>query len=314
MDTSTLIPANFQLFDTNTSTFIPLTNPVYSNTNMTVTFTPATPLNPQSIYEIIIPTPANVTNTCGVPLVSGGIISTFTTITPIVFITTGTYTGNFGGVSGADVICQTEAYASGTIIPHGLTFKAILVTSGRYPCSSQNGGVSGQCGGSFENDWPLIPGVKYFNPDLTVFNTVNAQSVFDGSNDKLQLRTGIVTTPSQVFWTGIQSILSNNAALDIVGWAYTDMNSAADGTTYASESPANCLEFTSTTGGGLQNGSNTGFTGFPPTVILGTITGGVWGNYETFSDSGSALLLNVWSIGETTGCTSLLQVTCASNS
>ncbi|RUR09387.1 Ig-like domain-containing protein [Legionella sp. km772] len=79
MKTNTLIPANFQLYDQNTLTYITLTNPIYSNANKTVTFSTSAPLTANNSYQIIIPTPANITSAQGVALQTGGVISTFTT-------------------------------------------------------------------------------------------------------------------------------------------------------------------------------------------------------------------------------------------
>lgn len=79
MNTSTLIPGNFQLYNTQTQTYVSLVNPIYSNSNKTVTFSTNTSLHTNSSYQIIIPTPVNITSSQGVPLNGGGVISNFTT-------------------------------------------------------------------------------------------------------------------------------------------------------------------------------------------------------------------------------------------
>lgn len=79
MNTSTLIPSNVRLYNPVGSTYVTLTNPIYSNSNKTVTFNTNTQLNPSTVYEIIIPTPENITSAEGVALTTGGIISSFTT-------------------------------------------------------------------------------------------------------------------------------------------------------------------------------------------------------------------------------------------
>jgi hypothetical protein len=48
-----------------------------------------------------------------------------------VFVTEGTYNGNLGGSTGADVICQTQADAIGSLVT-GKTFKAWLSDSNTY--------------------------------------------------------------------------------------------------------------------------------------------------------------------------------------
>lgn len=75
MNTSTLIPSNFRLYDPNGSTYVTLTNPIYSNSNTTVTFNTNTPLSSSTLYQIIIPDPENVTSAEGVALSTGGTIS-----------------------------------------------------------------------------------------------------------------------------------------------------------------------------------------------------------------------------------------------
>lgn len=79
MNTSTLIPSNFRLYNPGGSTYVTLINPIYSNSNKTVTFNTNTPLSPSTLYQIIIPAPENITSAEGVSLSTGGIISSFTT-------------------------------------------------------------------------------------------------------------------------------------------------------------------------------------------------------------------------------------------
>jgi hypothetical protein len=79
MDTTTLIPANFRLYNSDAETYVTLTNPMYSNGNKTVTFTTNTPLNAATAYQIILPAPENIMSSEGIGLTTGGIISSFTT-------------------------------------------------------------------------------------------------------------------------------------------------------------------------------------------------------------------------------------------
>lgn len=230
----------------------------------------------------------------------------------IIFITSTTYTGNLGGVSGADALCQAAAYQSGSIIPYpGLTFKALLVTNTRYPCSSIDGGVSGSCGGTFANDWPLVVGMPYKLADgVTDFNTVNQYGAFDGSNPTILNEMGVSPTGNRAnFWIGIQSVLTNPGASDIVGWAYTDMNSAADSIQY-SLNLASCNNFTD------DSGTYSGSYGTVGNAIFvsGTSPGSTWGNYYSFDDSGSSYLVNVFNASDRNVCdnSTSLPIVCVS--
>lgn len=226
----------------------------------------------------------------------------------IIFVTSTTYSGDLGGTAGADALCQAVAYQSGSLITFpGLKFKALLVTPTRYPCSSINGGVSGSCGGSYaSSDWPLVPGTPYMYSDgITFFNTVNQYGVFDGSNTIIDDETGFAPLLT-FFWMGIQSIFINSAATDIAAWAYTDMNSAADGTNYATYL-ASCNGFTDATGS--DNGS-VGANGNTPFVVLSppALT---WGNYFYFSDSGLSNAGNLFNVGNQP-CNTLSPIVCVS--
>ncbi len=77
--------------------------------------------------------------TSGDTSMSSGITTVFTP-NPVeyIFVTSGTYTGNLGGLSGADTICNTEAASAGL----SGTWKAILSTSS----TNANTGVGGDNG------------------------------------------------------------------------------------------------------------------------------------------------------------------------
>jgi hypothetical protein len=226
----------------------------------------------------------------------------------IIFVTSTAYSGNLGGTAGADGICQSVAYQSGSIIPNpGLKFKALLVTSGRYPCSSNNGGISGSCGGSFAKNWPLVPNTDYVASDgETPFNTVNANGVFDGSNPIINDERGIYTF-NQIFWIGVQSILSNASSQDIVGWAYSDMNIAADGLQYQ-HYLATCHDFT------VADSSVIGSYGSNGQVASGSgsIPGNTWGNYFFFDNGGTTFLENVFNFSQNSACNLPLSLICVS--
>lgn len=228
--------------------------------------------------------------------------------THYIFVTDATYQGNLGGVAGADAICQSTAYQSGSMVPlAGLKFKALLVTATRYPCSSKNGGVSGSCGGSFARDWPLVVGTPYLNVNGSSFNTVNTNGVFDGFNPVLFTEQNTFVS-NQPFWTGIQSILSNVTGTDIVGWAYTDMNSAADGTAYVNNL-ATCNNFTSSSAAVYSSLGLVGqvsSTGTGP----GTVPDSSWGNYYTMDNTETSGLSNLFNIAGNSSSSALLFASC----
>ena len=228
----------------------------------------------------------------------------------IIFATSTSFSGNLGGTAGADALCQTVAYQAGSIIPTAnLKFKALIITPTRYPCSSNNGGLSGSCGGGFANDWPLVADTEYvYANGTTVFNTVNQYESFDGSNRFIMNEMGGIPSTGQNFWFGIQSILSSANGRDISGWAYTDMNSAADGVQYAANLKS-CNGFT--TASSSASGSF-GIFGQIATVLSGSVSGTTWGNYYYFNDSASAYMLNLFNGGDSNTCNTELPIVCVS--
>lgn len=204
---------------------------------------------------------------------------TVTANTPIIFITNGTYMGNLNGESGADSICNNAAYASGSVIPSGMSFSSLLITSTRFPCESAST-TYGVCGNGHNMDWPLTENTIYYNPDNTQFNTVNSYLTFDGSNKNLEYNDGKLANEDTMFWMGIQSIYVGippmNPTMDIYGWAYDDCSSQYDGTQYSKYSAHNCSNFTSTGGYGT--------VGQAVQDIFPNGNPGEWGNYFLFSD------------------------------
>lgn len=213
-------------------------------------------------------------------------------------------TGALGGIAGADAFCQNAALTSGNPALQGLSFKALLVTSTRSPCSIVNGRTG--CGGAYANDWPLVPGSQYVYADgKTLFNTVNQNGVFDGSNSNLRDDNNEVVFG--LFWTGIQSILSNTAATDIVAWAFADMNNAEDGNEYTTNL-ASCNEFTD--GTAATNGS-LGLAG-ETSLTFGVVPGATWGNYLHFNDAQTGQLFNLFSAGLSLPCNENFSIVCVS--
>lgn len=221
---------------------------------------------------------------------------------PYIFVTENEYDGNLGGVAGADIICQSEAYQAGSVLPSGYQFKALLVSPSRFPCDA-----TGACGDTHSLDWPLFAGQNALNPDNSFFNQVNSNFVFDGSVTSLMTPLGLIDNTSNI-WNGTQSVLTNTAATDIVAWAFADVNPSQDSVSYATNL-ATCNNWSSSDGT-LFNGSN-GILG-QNSAVTGTIPGSTWGNYFQFSDASSSFIENMWSIGNNQTCDTPLKLVCVS--
>ncbi|MGL5743074.1 MAG: DUF1554 domain-containing protein [Legionella sp.] len=217
----------------------------------------------------------------------------------VIFVSSTQYTGNLQGSAltaeqGADAICQSVAAASGNTLLNGLTFKSLLVTHARYPCSIVNGKAN--CTGSFATNWHLVVVAPYVYADgKTLYNTVNQYGVFDGSNRIINDENN--NTSFNSFWSGIQRIFSNSYSSDIAAWVSQDMNAAEDSNQYTTNL-ASCSGFTSE--GGSDNGS-IGFPGDQP-LTFGVIPPLTWVNYSTsgFNDSlfpYQGYLTNLFSVG-----------------
>lgn len=82
-------------------------------------------------------------------------------VSKVIFITAISFSGNLGGIAGADALCMADANKPAG----GATYKAMIVYgTDRVACTSAD------CmdGGSSENvDWVLAPRTSYYRPDLT---------------------------------------------------------------------------------------------------------------------------------------------------
>ena len=208
----------------------------------------------------------------------------------IIFITQNGYSGNLAGVAGADGICNNEAYMAGSVIPSGRTFKALLLSPTRYPCSNPHGNSTGSCGGAFpSSDWPLTPGTVYYQPNgVDVFNTVNANGVFDGETVTFQTVSGGASVAQ--FWSGIQSVHSTPEGFHIDGWAFDDMNPSADNQVYTSNL-AYCNDWLSSSSS--AHGS-VGSAGRYEGNVLAPLPLSTWGNYYYFSNTLVGYLFNAF--------------------
>jgi hypothetical protein len=265
-------------FPAGVTTTTPTLGVASPSTTLTVSGTPTVPGN--FSYTI------KVTDSLGAMAVA----TSSGTIEPlyIIFMTSASYTGDLGGITHADAICQSD----GDKLFSGVTYKALLITSTRFPCS---GGPSNPgCAGTYQSsDWPLAPGTVYYNPDKSVFNTVNTSSVFNGSVNNFQYIHQAPVSSGTQFFSGIQSSLSGNISpYDLLGWAYVNMN-ASTASLYSSFSPQNCFDYTND---GVLNASTAGRTG-AGIANLGTISANFWGNWNGQTDGpgfAENFVSNVW--------------------
>ena len=227
-----------------------------------------------------------------------------------IFMTAATYTGNLGGVSGADALCTTAAQNSGNSTINTLDFKAVLVASNRYPCDQ-----TGNCGGAYSADWPLLPNTPYLGPDGTQGANLitNGNAVFpqpSNSITTLRYETGATGPASTSFWFGIQSTYTAPAdRADITGWAYFNVNpdSGTRWTTYQST----CDQWNSTTGTTPQSKGSTGQTRGGGPFASVAVVAGIWGNYFYQLDASEGAVFNTWTNANSSFCTSPYSIVCA---
>lgn len=188
------------------------------------------------------------------------------------FLTSSTYDGNLGGVSGADAICTSVAQHSGNPNINTLTFKAVLLSAARFPCDN-----TGRCGGQHVDDWPLLANTQYLNPDNTaspLLMTNQNLSFPQPGGDITTIEDEFGNVNPQVFWSGIQSILTaDNDNANIVAWAFDNVN--PDSETIYIQNLAACNNWIDNTSNFI--GSD-GQSGTQATPIASPIAG-IWGNY-----------------------------------
>lgn len=163
------------------------------------TFTFATALADAATYSVAAPTqPTNQTCTVsdGSGTVSGANVTSVTVACvdtyPRIFVTASTFTGNLGGVSGADSSCMSDAN-----YPGAGTYKALISDgSTRIACTTAN------CGGGLEGtNWALAASKKYVRSDgATVISTTNPNKIFI-----YDLDNSFSSTQGLATWTGLVS-------------------------------------------------------------------------------------------------------------
>ncbi len=118
-------------------------------------------------------------------------VATQTTLAGLrLFITTSTYSGNLGGVSGADTKCSADASK-----PDLGTYKAVITDGAtRVACSVSN------CGGGYsQSDWVLGASTTYVRLDNTTIGTTGTTKIFSFS------LTNAISGTADTYWTGFIS-------------------------------------------------------------------------------------------------------------
>ncbi|MCB1177184.1 MAG: DUF1554 domain-containing protein, partial [Leptospiraceae bacterium] len=150
-----------------------IVTPTASDTSATITVNGETVSSGSASSSISLSSGANTVTV----IISGTDTTTYTiTINRLaankyrVFVTSASYNGNLGGVSGADSKCASDSNKPND----GSTYKAVIVnvTNDRRACSTANCG-----GGSSENtDWALKANKDYFRATdgTQIFTTTNS--------------------------------------------------------------------------------------------------------------------------------------------
>lgn len=149
-----------------------------------------------------------------------------------IFVTgTGT-TGNTGGISGADTICQNAKTNDQPNLPGLATdYKAMLVDgTNRTSCAAAN------CSTGPDSTWVLAANTTYYRPDEVAIGTTTSNAVFT-----FPLDAAFSTTAGLNWWTGLNA--NWTVALDVCdggavpGW--DDGTAFFDGTMGATNDTAN---------------------------------------------------------------------------
>lgn len=154
------------------------------------------------------------------------------------------------GELGADAICQYEAYESGSVIPPGRIFKALILDTNRTPCGSLGCGESVDAG--YESNWIIRPNTSYYTTDGSFFMTSDSNGVFDYSYNqgKILASTGEPVTVTQEFWMGMSWLLMESSVDPSPITAWTSLGGGLNQT-----APSN-LFWIFGGGGGTGNAAN----------------------------------------------------------
>jgi hypothetical protein len=242
----------------------------------------------------------------------------------IIFFTQATYNSNLkigggaigtipgipaaSGTAGADALCNNQA--SGAPVTNGKTFKALIISSLRYPCNN-----NGVCGSAGWLDWPLKASTAYYTPVSTqsatsysFFATSDVNGIFESSGGNLYSQGG--GTRDGYFWSGINGFkvgATTGAAANaiVTGWSYANLSSVWPGN-WSYYAAMNCSDWESTAG--LYSTANCGMTGGLGSYVTGITTIGLIpesgydiGVAKTYTSSYAPSTR--WSIGSQMGTT-----------
>jgi hypothetical protein len=130
-----------------------------------------------------------------------------------IFVTSNSYQGNLGGISGADAKCLNDS--NNPLGPGNGNWKAMVVDgSARRSCTTD--GCSGGLGEQI--DWVLKPNTTYARPDGTIIATTNPVGLFT-----FFLENAIAPLPSVYAWTGLSSSWQTDTN-HCGGWTNTSQN------------------------------------------------------------------------------------------
>lgn len=175
--------------------------------NQTPTPTP-TPSPSSSPTQTPTPTPTP----CPTPSPSGNCFSQACATQPCLYLAF-TPSGNLGGISGADNVCNGCSKPSN--VSSG---KAIIVDgTNRIACTTPN--CSG--GTSEHTDWPLAPSTTYYRSEGTPIATTTSAGVFSFP------LTNTIAEGTYEFWTGLNEDWTSNTSENCSGW--TNSTSSVDG-------------------------------------------------------------------------------------
>lgn len=238
---STTVTANsFSIINSNTKEIA--TGNIVASGNNSYTFTPHTPYSSGAQYLV------NLTNSIkdinGTSIIPTTLFFTTALQSKLIYMTTNTYWGNLGGVSGADNKCQTD-----TQCPEGSVCQAIIMdTSNRYACTSNT-----TCGDSNSKNWVLQPFTTYVNTQGQILSTTNANGTF-GNNGAFVFNYTISLASGKA-WTGFDNYFVPNKDANCQNWSIGDSGINKLGGLYGN--PASTLPYVfSQNGGGCSKYTN----------------------------------------------------------
>ena len=131
----------------------------------------------------------------------------------IIYLTGTPKKANFGGVSGADTLCNASPPSPGS-------YKALIVDgTTRVACTSAHCVTSGATEGV---DWVLAPNTKYVRADNTVIGTTSAAGIFAFP------LTNSIGEIGYSYWTGLSGDWTTSADT-CTGWTEVSVVGASQG-------------------------------------------------------------------------------------